>query len=42
VGEAVANVLSNPERNPKEDLENFTKIVERGELGGPDAQTPSR
>src|SRR5918994_1745351 len=38
VGEAVANVLSNPERNLKEDLENFAKIVERGELGGPDAQ----
>jgi uncharacterized membrane protein len=42
VGEAVANVFSNPERNPKEDLENFTKIVERGELGGPGAQDPSR
>ena len=42
VGEAVANVLSNPERNLREDLQNFAKIVERGELGGPDAQTPSR
>jgi uncharacterized membrane protein len=42
VGEAVANVLSNPERNLKEDLQYFAKIVERGELGGPDAQTPSR
>ncbi len=42
VGEAVANVLSNPERNLKEDLQNFAKIVERGELGGPEAQTPSR
>jgi len=41
-GEAVANILSNPERNLKEDLENFAKIVERGELGGPGAQTPSR
>ncbi len=42
LGEAVANVLSNPERNLREDLQNFAKIVERGELGGPDAQTPSR
>ena len=42
VGEAMANVLSNPERNLKEDLENFARIVERGELGGPAAQTPSR
>jgi uncharacterized membrane protein len=42
VGEAVANVLSNPERNLREDLQNFAKIVERGELGGPEAQTPSR
>ena len=42
VGEAVANVLSNPERNLREDLENFAGIVQRGELGGPEAQTPSR
>ena len=42
VGEAVANVLSNPERNLKEDLQNFAKIVGRGELGGPESQTPSR
>lgn len=42
VGEAVANVLSNPERNLREDLQNFAKIAERGELGGPGAQTPSR
>ena len=41
VGELVANVLSNPERNLREDLENFARIVERGELGGPEAQTPS-
>ena len=41
VGEAVANVLSNPERNLKEDLQNFAKIVERGELGGPKAQSPA-
>src|SRR5829696_5157467 len=42
VGETVANILSNPERNLKEDLQNFAGIVERGELGGPGAQTPSR
>src|ERR687889_657436 len=42
VGETVANILSNPERNLKEDLQNFARIVERGELGGPEAQTPSR
>lgn len=42
VGEAVANLLSNPERNLREDLQNFAQIVERGDLGGPEAQTPSR
>ncbi len=42
VGESVANVLSNPERNLREDLQNFAAIVQRGELGGPEAQTPSR
>ena len=42
VGEAVANILSTPERNLKQDLENFAGIVERGELGGAGAQTPSR
>ena len=42
VGEIAANVLSNPERNLQEDLQNFARIVERGELGGPGAQTPSR
>ncbi len=42
VGEAVANILSNPERNLQEDLQNFAEIVERGELGGPQSQTPSR
>ncbi len=41
VGEAVANILSNPERNLQEDLQNFAEIVERGELGGPQSQTPS-
>jgi uncharacterized membrane protein len=38
VGEAVADIISNPERNLKEDLENFAGIVERGELGGPGAE----
>jgi uncharacterized membrane protein len=42
VGEVAANVLSNPERMLREDLENFARIVERGELGGPDAQSLSR
>ena len=42
VGEVVANILSNPDRNLREDLENVAKIVERGELGGAGAQTPSR
>jgi uncharacterized membrane protein len=42
VGEVAANVLSNPERMLREDLENFARIVERGELGGPGAQSPSR
>jgi uncharacterized membrane protein len=42
VGEVAANILSNPERNLKEDLENFARIVERGERGGPGAQAPSR
>ena len=31
VGEAVANILSNPERNLQKDLQNFAEIVERGE-----------
>jgi len=42
VGEAVANILSNPERNLQEDLQNFARIVERGELGGSQSQTPSQ
>ena len=39
-GEVVADALSNPERNMREDLENFARKVERGELnlGGPGAQ----
>ena len=42
VGEAVANILSNPERHLKEDLKNFARIVERGDLGGPQSPTSSR
>ena len=42
VGEMVANLLSDPERSAREDLENFAHIVERGELGGPEGQAPSR
>jgi len=38
VGEVAANLLSNPDRNLKEGLENFARIGERGELGGPDAK----
>jgi uncharacterized membrane protein len=34
VGETVANILSNPERNLTEDLGNFARIVESGGLGG--------
>jgi uncharacterized membrane protein len=37
VGEVVADAISNPEREMREDLENFARNVERGELrlGGP-------
>ena len=42
IGEVVANALSNPERILREDLENFARIVERGELGGPQSQSPIR
>ena len=40
VGEVVADAISNPEREVREDLENFARQVERGELdlGGPGAQ----
>ncbi|MBA2692047.1 MAG: SRPBCC family protein [Rubrobacter sp.] len=41
VGEVAANILSNPEKNMKEDLENFARIVESGEMGGAGEQTPS-
>ncbi len=42
VGEIAADVLSNPEREMREDLENFARLVERGELAGVENQTPSR
>lgn len=42
VGEAVASILSDPEKSTREDLENFARIVERGELGGSQSQTSSR
>ena len=41
IGETVANILSNPERNLEEDLQNFAGIVERGELGRSEVQTQS-
>lgn len=44
IGEVAANAISNPEREMREDLENFARQVERGELnlGGPGAQTQTR
>jgi hypothetical protein len=44
VGELAANVVSNPEREMREDLENFARKIERGELnlGGPGAQAGGR
>jgi uncharacterized membrane protein len=42
VGEVVAEAISNPERIMREDLQNFARIVERGELGGVESQTPGR
>jgi uncharacterized membrane protein len=33
VGEVVADAMSNPEREMREDLENFARKAERGELG---------
>jgi uncharacterized membrane protein len=40
LGEVVADAVSNPERNMREDLTNFARKVEQGELnlGGPGAQ----
>jgi uncharacterized membrane protein len=43
VGELAAQVVQNPEKQMSEDLENFARRVERGELdleGGPDARRP--
>ncbi|MBA4116093.1 MAG: hypothetical protein H0X71_06570 [Rubrobacter sp.] len=39
VGEVVANAVSNPEREMREDLDNFARQIERGELNldGPGA-----
>jgi len=34
VGEIAAEVISNPEREMREDLQNFARLVERGELNG--------
>ena len=42
VGEVVAEAVSNPERIMREDLQNFSRIVERGELSGVESQTPGR
>ena len=42
IGEVVASVLSDPEKSTREDLQNFVGIVERGELGGSEGQTPSQ
>jgi uncharacterized membrane protein len=42
VGEVVAEAISNPERTVREDLQNFSRIVERGELGGVESQTPGK
>jgi len=44
VGELAANVVSNPEREMSEDLENFARKVERGELNldEPGGQTQAR
>jgi uncharacterized membrane protein len=41
-GEAVASILSDPEKSMRQDLQNFERIVERGELGGTGAQSPNR
>jgi uncharacterized membrane protein len=42
VGEAVAAILSDPEKSTREDLQNFAGVVERGELGGSESQSPNR
>jgi uncharacterized membrane protein len=38
VGEAAAEVLQNPEREMREDLQNFAKLVERSELDDQQSQ----
>ena len=38
VGEIAAEVISNPEREMREDLENFARLVERGELDDQQSQ----
>src|SRR5918994_5347880 len=38
IGETVANILSNPERNLTEDLGNFARLVESGGLSGSQTQ----
>lgn len=42
VGEVVAEAVSNPERIMRKDLQNFARLVERGELGGVESQTLGR
>lgn len=42
LGEAVAGILADPQKSMQKDLQNFAGIVERGELGGSESQTPSR
>jgi hypothetical protein len=42
VGEVVAEAVSNTERIMREDLQNFARLVKRGELGGVENQTPGR
>ena len=42
VGEVVAEAILNPERIMREDLQNFSRIVERGERGSMESQTPGR
>ena len=34
VGEIAAEVISNPEREMREDLQNFARLVEHGEING--------
>jgi uncharacterized membrane protein len=43
-GEVVAEAISNPERELREDLENFASRVEQGELrlSGPSSEAPKR